>query len=235
MPDESLNTNEPVELDETQKNTLDIATKTGLEDLITDISIEFNLATFDEKSDIPVPVKMVPLSEHEITTTDSVNDTLKNLLEMANNSEHSLEVPFAIIGKSGELNSVEMLFDDDALLENTIAFTNPDKLGDVYNKILKSEDLDTLVVSHTHPKVPEQIKEKTLTHKMPQKLKAKYGIKDAGLNLSLQDLYQLESLHEQIGDKVNVLLGVLMYNGDLILVERTKEGFRGLVHKTKHD
>ena len=94
-----------------------------------------------------------------------------------------------------------------------------------YLTVVKDENLDTFVLGHTHPKIPENEAESLLTKKVSPELKEKFGIQEAGLNISLQDLYQLESIHKQVGDKVNVLVGVLTYEGDMVLVKKNENRF----------
>lgn len=230
MSDEFIKNSEPYTANETQRATLKIAEKTGLGDLISDIADEFSLEDFDAQSEIPIPLEMIPYREVEVNLNDSVKETLGLLVESANDSEQPLEIPFALIGNSNELDRVHMLFNNFESLDSKTVSVNPDKLGSLYQQVLTNEELDTLVVSHTHPKVSDSVQESVLTYKISEDLKNKYGIKEVGLNLSLQDLYQLEALHEQIGSKVNVLLGVLMYDGNLVLVQRTEEGYRRIRH-----
>lgn len=230
MPDESLSSKESYEANETQKSTLEVAEKTGLGELIKEVSDELSLETFEAQSDIPIPVERIPLGEKEVVIDSAIDDTLEMLTETANDLEQPLEVPFAILGNPTSLSRTQMLFNTFESLDNITVAIDPEKLGASYQQVVASDELSTLVVAHTHPKIPETAQETVLASRISQGLKEKYEIKEVGLHLSLQDLYQLESLYEQVGDKVNVMLGVLPFDGNLILVERTEEGFRRVRH-----
>jgi len=65
--------------------------------------------------------------------------------------------------------------------------------------------------------MPDEEKQKMLASKISPELREKFGIKEAELILSLQDLRQLVAFHYRLKDKLppsaTVYMAVLMYDG----------------------
>ena len=75
------------------------------------------------------------------------------------------------------------------------------------------------MLGHTHPKIPEDKKSKTLPGQISKEVKETYGIKEPGLNVSLQDLYQLvyfqEAVKSWVKEDSKIYLTLLMYDGTM--------------------
>lgn len=81
------------------------------------------------------------------------------------------------------------------------------------------ENKNVYILGHTHPNISEDEKSQTLANQISEEIKEKYGIKEPGLNISLQDLYQLVYFQEAVKSWVKkdskIYLTLLMYDGTM--------------------
>jgi hypothetical protein len=202
--------------------TIETCYNSGLGELIDDIVREQELLTFEDKSSIPIPVESLEEGSLEIEIKPEISDIISAYTEIINNPETALEFPFLLSGKQsprGEITTFSPLYSN---IEN---LKNKEILMSDYSKELskkvsesKKQDQDILVLGHTHPKPTKQNSETLLTNKLSPQIKEKYHIKELGLNLSLQDLYQLAYFEQAIKGTVKegtkAMMCVIMFNGD---------------------
>lgn len=223
---------DPTEKDIDLKDyTLQIATDSGLGELIRDISNRYNLINFEAQSNIPIPTEKIEETGQTIMVSEGPSEFLDILTEMINEEETALEFPFLLTGTHDihgiTISEFTQLNLQQQQLQNRVVKINPELLG---NTVSKANTLkrNVYIIGHTHPNVPDKEKSETLTNQLPEDIKEKYGIKEVGLNLSIQDLYQLISFKEAIKGRITedakIYLSVLMYDGTLeaISVEEGK-------------
>ena len=194
-------------------------TNSGLDKMVNDTSDFFKPKSFQDIMGIPIPPEMIPISSDRLHIDDEVTEWLQTMQEMINTPDYAVEIPFCLIGSEHKLSGFRRLFTNFSQLEKKEASVDANLLGNAIKEVGGSNNLNTLVSCHTHPNFPDDEIEDTLSSKIPQEIKDRYNIHRTGLNVSLGDLYQLQRLLDQIGERVRVMLGVLHYDGNLTLVE----------------
>lgn len=206
--------------------TIQTCYNSGLGELIDDISREQELLTFEDKASIPIPLEALETGTLELTISPEIRDVNKNYVEIINEPETALEFPFLISGKqspSMEITNCTHLYDNMESLKNGRVLTSSYSKH-LYQAVLESkkQNQDILVLRHTHPKPTKENSETLLTNKLSPKTKETHKIKDLGLNLSLQDLYQLAYFEQAIKgtskEDSKAMICVTMFNGNTTYV-----------------
>ena len=201
------------------EETLKIAKESGLEDIIKEVSNEQNIYDPNALFDIPIPLELIEEDKTPITVNESLKGPLNELLDIIKDKEKGKEYPFLLTGSSkdedGMIKDMKFTFNIQ-YLKNNYAEINPELLQEgIQNGI--NNNYDTYIICHTHPNIQDEEKQKILASKISPKLKEKFGIKEAGLNLSLQDLRQLFAFNHRLKDRLppnsTVYMAVLMHNG----------------------
>jgi len=212
-----------------QETTLLLVNKSGLQPLVDKISQTQQLNSFDSISNIPIPPESLPKSNFEIIIVPEVESQLKNLKEIMGDLDMSVEFPFCIFGKQDDktinLTQLRFLYTDFKQLSQTSVSFNPQLTGIALSQAIDNPDCDVFILGHTHPNVPENLKANLLTSKIEETDKTRFGIREIGLNLSLQDLYQLSVIREQVKPETKVMSSILMFNGDMVFVDISENGF----------
>jgi len=201
------------------EETLKIAKESGLEDIIKEVSNEQNIHDQNTLFDIPIPLESIEEDKSQITVDESIKGPLNELLEIIKDKEKGKEYPFLLTGSlkdgNGMIKDMKFTFNIQYLKSN-FAEINPELLQEGIQNGVNNEH-DTYIICHTHPNIPDEEKQKMLASKISPQLKEKFGIKEAGLNLSLQDLRQLVAFNYRLKDKLppnaTVCMAVLMYDG----------------------
>ena len=201
------------------EETLKIAKESGLEDIIKEVSNEQNIYDSNALFDIPIPLELIEEDKTPITVNESLKGPLNELLDIIKDKEKGKEYPFLLTGSSkdedGMIKDMKFTFNIQ-YLKNNYAEINPELLQEgIQNGI--NNNYDTYIICHTHPNIQDEEKQKMLASKISPQLREKFGIKEAGLNLSLQDLRQLVAFNYRLKDKLppsaTVCMAVLMYDG----------------------
>jgi len=219
---------------------LDIAQDSGFKDLIDELTTQYNLSSFELQSNIPIPLELMDEENIEISTSEEASQYLAVLLEMINEPGIAKEYPFLLTGNTNgtktNLSNISLLYSEDQPLKERTVSTNDQLLGSGVWKAVNLKQ-NVFVLGHTHPKLFGAETSKVFTSNLKPEIKEKYKIAEAGLNLSLQDLYMLVSFQEILKDKVpedsKVYLTVLMFNGDMnaISIENGKFKKTKVVYK----
>ncbi|MDD3474788.1 MAG: hypothetical protein PHP08_02705 [Candidatus Dojkabacteria bacterium] len=206
--------------------TIETCYNSGLGNLIDDIIKDQELLTFEDKSSIPIPPKLLEEGSIELSTKFDVKDNSDALIEIINEEKTALEFPFLISGiqkETVELTKFKMLYGSIENLKNSeVKMSEYSRY--LYNGIIKAKknNEDILVLGHTHPKPGEEITTTALTNKITPSIKEEYKIRELGLNFSLQDLYQLVYFEQAIKgtakEGTKAMINVLMFNGDSVYV-----------------
>ena len=212
------------------EETLKTAKESGLEDIIKEVSNEQNIHDQNTLFDIPIPLESIEEDKSQITVDESIKGPLNELLEIIKDKEKGKEYPFLLTGSlkdgNGMIKDMKFTFNIQYLKSN-FAEINPELLQEGIQNGVNNEH-DTYIICHTHPNIPDEEKQKMLASKISPQLKEKFGIKEAGLNLSLQDLRQLVAFNYRLKDKLppnaTVYMAVLMHSGtfEAIYIENGK-------------
>jgi hypothetical protein len=212
------------------EETLKIAKESGLEDIIKEVSNEQNIHDQNTLFDIPIPLESIEEDKSQITVNESIKGPLNELLEIIKDKEKGKEYPFLLTGSlkdgNGMIKDMKFTFNIQYLKSN-FAEINPELLQEGIQNGVNNEH-DTYIICHTHPNIPDEEKQKMLASKISPQLKEKFGIKEAGLNFSLQDLRQLVAFNHRLKDRLppnsTVYMAVLMHNGafEAVYIENGK-------------
>ena len=195
----------------------------GFEEQLVDIMIECE-GTDYSMSDAPLSPTAMKGNKTRIIYSEEVFKKYKELVERAN-EQPPIEIPYILTGKKKEIDGQETLLfksllwgykDEKELKDITVSIDE-----NIFDSTLTGDN-DVISIGHTHPKVPDELKEKMLTTKLPQEIKTKYQIRDVGLNLSVADIWQHEAWKQQAsakGFKGKVLQTIIAYNGDVIALD----------------
>ncbi len=212
------------------EETLKIAIESGLEDIIKEVSNEQNIYDPNALFDIPIPLELIEEDKTPITVNESLKGPLNKLLDIIKDKEKGKEYPFLLTGSSKDKNGMikDMKFTFNIqYLKNNYAEINPELLQEGIQNGINS-NYDTYIICHTHPNIQDEEKQKMLAGKISPELKEKFGIKEAGLNFSLQDLRQLVAFNHRLKDRLppnsTVYMAVLMHNGafEAVYIENGK-------------
>ena len=216
-------------VNKTETNTITGIENSGLGTLVETISHEFNLKTFDEKTDIPIPPDKLPQSNLQINIDPETASSLTYISGLTNEVPEVGEVdfrkefPFCLTGKM-ENNILEIshfAFLHTSSIEKLsadVVYPDSEKTNTELNTAIGDPNTNVFILGHTHPNVPEEIKNTKIAAKISKENKEQFGTREPGLNISLGDLYQLESIAEQKGTEIKMMSAVLMYNGELVII-----------------
>lgn len=99
---------EPTEKSSNLKSeTLEIAFASGLEEAITEISTEYSLTDFDQKSIIPIPTDLIQEGEYSLSLSKEIDENLEAYKELILDPETAFEFPFLITGKTDQNGNIE--------------------------------------------------------------------------------------------------------------------------------
>jgi len=185
----------------------------------------------DQISNWPIPEAKLDDDDLNTSFPFEIAQNLNLLLQKINSSDEAKEFPFSILSvlSGGELNLNELrnLYkaDEADLLKSRVVEFDPTLAQMAINEVAADDVLNAFVLCHTHPSLPAEETQDTIAAQLSDEIKQTYKIKPPGLNLSAQDLYQLVTVHEQLKDKMTVFLGVLMFDGSLVLVRIKDDKF----------
>ena len=191
---------------------------------------EHNAELANRNMDIgDTPISPVSLDDEytPILLSDNVVDTYNKLVETINNPNTALEYSFVLLGKSASLSGekcymVDQIIDcslyDDNLSNRQTRMDN-NKLNEIVANAQKS-GYNFISIGHTHPNIPEEERQATVANYLSDEEKDIAYIRDAGLNLSLQDFVSYESLYEYFKDNPNIRTcqSIIMYNGEMVML-----------------
>ena len=219
-----------------KEETLQIAYNSELGQLINDISMKNTLIDFESQSIIPIPTDLIKEGDYSISLSQEIKEHFDAYNELINSEETAFEYPFLITGKiseTGEIkatNITQLNSTTDILNNEIVKMSSYSRL--LTQNILEAKEKgeDIYILGHTHP-IPNQIaKQSSLTEKLDTDSKNRFHIKELGLNLSLQDLYQLIYFEHAIKGIVppnsKIFLSVLMFNGEVYFINIEDRKFR---------
>lgn len=162
----------------------------------------------------------------------------KKLVDIINIPETAKEYSFVLLGKSGTLGGekcylVDQMIDcnlHDFDLSSRVTKIDEQKLNQTVQFALQN-GYNFISIGHTHPNIPEKERTTTITHYLSDDVKNKEYIREAGLNLSLQDFISYESLYQHFRKNPNIKTAqtVIMFNGEMAMISKTDSSLSRLV------
>ncbi len=170
-----------------------------------------------------------------ILLSKSVMDSYRKLVEMINTPSTAKEYSYVLLGKKASVGDMECYFVDQIIdcnlqsenLSDRETHINNDKLNATINYAIKN-DYNFISLGHTHPNIPESEKQVTLANFLPKNVKEHEYIRDAGLNLSLQDFVNYDSLYQYFINNPNIRTcqTIIMYNGEMAMINRSGNKYK---------
>ena len=157
-----------------------------------------------------------------------VTASYKKLVDIINIPETAKEYSFVLLGKSGTLENekcylVDRMIDCNSYdLNSRVTKIDEHKLNQAVQFALQN-GYDFISIGHTHPNITKEEKTTTIANYLSDEVKNSEYIREAGLNLSLQDFISYESLYQYFRKKPNVKTAqtVIMFNGEMAIISKT--------------
>lgn len=188
--------------------------------------------------DTPISPMMIEDDYTPVLFSSEVVEAYKRLVEIINIPETAKEYSFVLLGKLGSFAGdkcyvVDKLIDcnsEDTDLSNRITKIDEDKLNRSIQFALQN-GYNFISLGHTHPNIPEEERTTTIASYFPDEVKTSEYIRDAGLNLSLQDFVSYESLYRYFinNPTVRTAQTVIMYNGEMAMISKENSSLNRLV------
>ena len=153
----------------------------------------------------------------------------KKLVELINFPETAKEYSFVILGKSGTIGGEKCYLIDkiidcnthDENLSNRETKIDQEKLNQIVQYGLRN-GYDFISIGHTHPNIPMDERKTTIANYLSNEIKENEFIRDAGLNLSLQDFISYDDLYQYFKNNPNIKTAqtIIMYNGEIAMISK---------------
>lgn len=183
-------------------------------------------------SDTPISPVSMDDDFTPVLLSDSVMQEYKKLITLINNPETAKEYSFVLLGKSATFAGekcyfVDRIVDCNSSIDNLSSReTKMDekKLNDAVN-FGRTNGYDFYSLCHTHPIVSDLDKQTTLASYLPDEVKENEYIREAGLNLSLQDFVSYEALYQyfQSNPNIRTCQTVIMFNGEMVMFSKQND------------
>lgn len=162
--------------------------------------------------------------------TPEVMAFYKRLVDIINIPETAKEYSFVLLGKSGTLGGqkcylIDKIIDcnsQDLDLSSRVTKMDGQKLNWAVQFALQN-GYDFISIGHTHPNIPEEERSTTIANYLSEEIRDNEYIREAGLNLSLQDFVSYESLYQYFEKNPNIRTAqtVIMFNGEMSMISKT--------------
>lgn len=162
--------------------------------------------------------------------SSEVMASYKKLVDVINIPETAKEYSFVLLGKSGTLGGQKCYLIDQIIdcnshesgLSSRVTKMDEQKLNQAVQFALQN-GYDFISIGHTHPNIPEEERITTITNYLSNEVRDSEYIREAGLNLSLQDFVSYESLYQYFAKNPNIRTAqtVIMFNGEMAMVSKT--------------
>ena len=164
-----------------------------------------------------------------IIFSSSVTSSYEKLVDMINKPETAKEYSFVLLGKSATLGDekcylIDQMIDCNSIdtnLSMRVTKIDEQKLNQTLQYALQN-GYDFISIGHTHPNIPEEERTTTIANYLADEVKEKEYIREAGLNLSLQDFISYESLYQYFSKNSNIKTAqtVIMFNGEMVMLSK---------------
>lgn len=161
--------------------------------------------------------------------SQEVMASYKRLVDIINIPETAKEYSFVLLGKSGTLGGQKCYLIDQMIdcnsqqsdLSSRITKMDEQKLNKAVQFALQN-GYDFISIGHTHPNIPEEERTTTIANYLSDEVRNSEYIREAGLNLSLQDFVSYESLYQYFAKNPNIRTAqtVIMFNGEMAMISK---------------
>ncbi len=180
--------------------------------------------------DTPISPMSIEDDLTPILLSKNVMDSYRKLVEMINTPSTAKEYSYVLLGKKASIGNMECYLVDKIVdcnletegLSDRETHIDNDKLNETIKCAIKN-GYNFISLGHTHPNIPESERRATLTAFLPEDVKEHEYIRDAGLNLSLQDFVNYDSLYKYFINNPNIRTcqTVIMYNGEIAMINKS--------------
>lgn len=180
-------------------------------------------------SDTPISPMTLDDDYTPVLFSPEIMETYKRLVEIINIPEKAKEYSFVLLGKSGTLGGQKCYLIDQIIdcnsqasdLSSRVTKMNEQKLNQAVQFALQN-GYDFISIGHTHPNIPEEERTTTIANYLSDEVRNSEYIREAGLNLSLQDFVSYESLYQYFSKKTNIRTAqtIIMFNGEMVMVSK---------------
>ena len=198
---------------------IDYLFNNGYEEQIIDIVMAFEKKDNTEVSDIPISPLAMKESKEKVIMSPKVYNIYREFVQRINNQQTAQEIPFILLGNRKEINGESYIIIEDIIydIQKAISETHVSIDEETFKKLIQLKDYSIISIGHTHGNVSEERKNTTIARNIPEELKAKYEIRDTGLNISIADIWQHEAFKKLAPEK-EIIQTIIMYNGDMIII-----------------
>lgn len=197
-----------------------------------------NLSEMDI-TDMPISPTAIEDDETEVVLSEEVIKEYEKLIQLINEPSTALEYPMVLLGKLKEANEIRFYSVEKILycnnseneLNSRVVSYDQKKLNEAL-KIASKEGYNFISLAHTHPNIPLEERNNTISKFLSKDKKEQFGIRDAGLNISLQDLVQYESIYKAYANNSNIRTfeTIIMYNGEITMFGKTNGKYNKMVN-----
>lgn len=183
-------------------------------------------------SDTPISPVSMDDDFTPILLSDDVMKEYKRLISLINNPETAKEYSFVLLGKSATFAGERCYFVDRIVdcnsniddLSSRETKMDENKLNDAIN-FGRTNGYDFYSLCHTHPIVSDIDRQTTLASHLPDEIKEQEYIREAGLNLSLQDFVSYEALYQYFKSNPNIRTcqTVIMFNEEMVMFSKQND------------
>ena len=180
-------------------------------------------------SDTPISPMSLNDDYTPVLFSQEAMSTYKKLVEIINVPETAKEYSFVLLGKSGTFGGqkcylVDQIVDctsQESNLSSRVTQMDQEKLNQVVQTALLN-GYDFISIGHTHPNIPQEERTTTIANYLSDDVRDSEYIREAGLNLSLQDFVSYESLYQYFSKNPNIRTAqtVIMFNGEMAMISK---------------
>lgn len=164
-----------------------------------------------------------------ILFSPEVMSSYKRLVELINIPETAKEYSFVLLGKLGTLGGqrcylIDQMIDcnsQESDLSSRVTKIDEQKLNQTVQFALQN-GYSFISLGHTHPNIPEEERTTTIANYLSDEVREGEFIREAGLNLSLQDFVSYENLYQYFVKNPNIKTAqtVIMFNGEMAMISK---------------
>lgn len=187
-------------------------------------------------TDIPISPSSLKDDTTLVFLSEEVSKEYMKLVQMINSEDSAKEYALVLIGKTGtseeeKICYVEKIFycGTKDLNSRSVSYDN-DKLNEILN-YATSNGYNFISLAHTHPKISEEERKITVANLLSDELKKQEGIREVGLNISLQDFVTYETLYQFYKNNPNIKTcqTIIMYNGELVMFGKENDEIKRFI------
>ncbi len=215
-----------------EQRTMDVIDKMNYSEVVKEYMDICKLEDFNEKTAIPIGFNNITeVFPYRVILSEEIKVYIETFVKNKTNSGfESVEVPFFLVGKYEFLDDdlyikLTKPIDGNNNLSSKVAFYSSEACNKVTNEI-KDNMYNVVVIGHSHPdgnaikedsKADKESKDSAI-RSYSEQVKEKNRLRELGLNVSLQDIYQAVTFTSSVNRTFKSILTmscIYHYNGEL--------------------